>query len=568
MDTPSGNSSTSPGKTGGKEERKDCHRSGEDDLDMVRVREGRRAFREFHAQCFWYMPPDFGDHPGGRTGDCPRSAVARRPPGGFLLRRQTVPLTSRTSLRASPDLNPARREPAGAAPGRGTVDRRHQTTPAGRSMMPHTFDFAGLTLTVSIETDPRIEGFDPVSPGQGAGGLYEWRTEVTAPDADSRLLGWSLRPPRRRPFRGGELHRLDRCAGGRPAPRVRAGPPRGDRQARPDQPALGGGGAHLRHLVLPLHRAAQPRRRQPLLHRLHGSRPRCRHPPELLRRGRRGGAEAPLLQDLRMAGRHLPVSRPAPPLRRGARLRPRARPLPPGADRRGSGRGLGPGLVLLVRDQGERRRGLHPRHGAAAERLGVRVDHRRRRLVRARPLRRGDRALHRRREQVPRHGRARPPSAGGRPENPALVRAGLPSRRDRRGAVRRRAPVSPAGAGEPRAVPLPAQPGGAGLCGAHGRPPDAHLLRGRPQDRLHRSPDGARGPALPGGARPRHRGVRGSGAGAARGDSPLDHGGSPGRPDRVPHELLDPGDAPLRHQPPRPGRPLRRRPHPPACAPA
>ncbi|HJP30463.1 MAG: hypothetical protein QF689_08610 [Candidatus Latescibacteria bacterium] len=25
---------------------------------MVRVREARRAFREFHAQCFWYMRPD------------------------------------------------------------------------------------------------------------------------------------------------------------------------------------------------------------------------------------------------------------------------------------------------------------------------------------------------------------------------------------------------------------------------------------------------------------------------------------------------------------------------------
>ena len=47
--------------------------------------------------------------------------------------------------------------------------------------MPHTFDFAGLTLTVTIETDPPVEGFDPVSPGQGAGGLYEWRTEVTCP---------------------------------------------------------------------------------------------------------------------------------------------------------------------------------------------------------------------------------------------------------------------------------------------------------------------------------------------------------------------------------------------------
>ena len=58
MDTHSGNSSTSPAKTGGKEGRDDRHPSREDALDMVRVREARRAFREFHAQCFWYMPPD------------------------------------------------------------------------------------------------------------------------------------------------------------------------------------------------------------------------------------------------------------------------------------------------------------------------------------------------------------------------------------------------------------------------------------------------------------------------------------------------------------------------------
>ena len=26
--------------------------------DMVRVREARRAFRDFYAQCFWYLDPD------------------------------------------------------------------------------------------------------------------------------------------------------------------------------------------------------------------------------------------------------------------------------------------------------------------------------------------------------------------------------------------------------------------------------------------------------------------------------------------------------------------------------
>ena len=28
------------------------------DRDMVRVREARKIFREFHAQCFWFMRPD------------------------------------------------------------------------------------------------------------------------------------------------------------------------------------------------------------------------------------------------------------------------------------------------------------------------------------------------------------------------------------------------------------------------------------------------------------------------------------------------------------------------------
>ena len=60
---------------------------------MVRVREARRAFREFHTQCFWYLRPDLqvslDDIPeivrglrrnGGRKGsdpapDCFRSLV-------------------------------------------------------------------------------------------------------------------------------------------------------------------------------------------------------------------------------------------------------------------------------------------------------------------------------------------------------------------------------------------------------------------------------------------------------------------------------------------------------------
>ena len=32
--------------------------SSADVRDMVRVREARRAFRAFHAQCFWFLRPD------------------------------------------------------------------------------------------------------------------------------------------------------------------------------------------------------------------------------------------------------------------------------------------------------------------------------------------------------------------------------------------------------------------------------------------------------------------------------------------------------------------------------
>ena len=44
------------GRRGGKKSRR--HLSSEQARDMVRVREARRAFRRFHAQCFWYMPAD------------------------------------------------------------------------------------------------------------------------------------------------------------------------------------------------------------------------------------------------------------------------------------------------------------------------------------------------------------------------------------------------------------------------------------------------------------------------------------------------------------------------------
>jgi hypothetical protein len=44
------------GRLGGKRSRRSLSR--EEARDMVLVREAGRAFREFHAQCFWYMPKD------------------------------------------------------------------------------------------------------------------------------------------------------------------------------------------------------------------------------------------------------------------------------------------------------------------------------------------------------------------------------------------------------------------------------------------------------------------------------------------------------------------------------
>ena len=44
------------GRKGGRKSRR--HLSSEDARDMVRVREARRAFRTFYAQCFWYMRKD------------------------------------------------------------------------------------------------------------------------------------------------------------------------------------------------------------------------------------------------------------------------------------------------------------------------------------------------------------------------------------------------------------------------------------------------------------------------------------------------------------------------------
>ena len=44
------------GQKGGEKSRRTL--SSEDARNMVRVREAGRAFREFHAQCFWHMRTD------------------------------------------------------------------------------------------------------------------------------------------------------------------------------------------------------------------------------------------------------------------------------------------------------------------------------------------------------------------------------------------------------------------------------------------------------------------------------------------------------------------------------
>jgi hypothetical protein len=58
--------------------------SSEAAREMVRLREARRAFRRFHAQCFWYMRRDLRV----TTADIPALARGLRQNGGrrgFLL---------------------------------------------------------------------------------------------------------------------------------------------------------------------------------------------------------------------------------------------------------------------------------------------------------------------------------------------------------------------------------------------------------------------------------------------------------------------------------------------------
>ena len=44
------------GRAGGRKSRRSL--SSETARDMVRIREARKAFHAFHAQCFWYMRED------------------------------------------------------------------------------------------------------------------------------------------------------------------------------------------------------------------------------------------------------------------------------------------------------------------------------------------------------------------------------------------------------------------------------------------------------------------------------------------------------------------------------
>ena len=76
------------GRKGGKKSRR-CL-SPEDARNMVRIREARRAFREFYAQCFWDMRPDMKI----TLADVPEIARGLRQNGGrrgFLLAAKLCP---------------------------------------------------------------------------------------------------------------------------------------------------------------------------------------------------------------------------------------------------------------------------------------------------------------------------------------------------------------------------------------------------------------------------------------------------------------------------------------------
>lgn len=70
------------GQKGGSKSRRSL--SSEEARNMVRIRESRRAFRKFHAQCFWHMRDDMDV----TTADIPEIVRGLRQNGGregFLL---------------------------------------------------------------------------------------------------------------------------------------------------------------------------------------------------------------------------------------------------------------------------------------------------------------------------------------------------------------------------------------------------------------------------------------------------------------------------------------------------
>ncbi len=76
------------GREGGRKSRRSL--SPEDARNMVRVREARRAFREFYAQCFWFMARDMEI----RLADLPEVARGLRQNGGrrgFILAAKLCP---------------------------------------------------------------------------------------------------------------------------------------------------------------------------------------------------------------------------------------------------------------------------------------------------------------------------------------------------------------------------------------------------------------------------------------------------------------------------------------------
>jgi hypothetical protein len=76
------------GRKGGSKSRRRL--SPEEARNMVRVREARRAFRNYHAQCFWYMKGDMAV----TLADIPEIARGLRQNGGrqgFLLAAKLCP---------------------------------------------------------------------------------------------------------------------------------------------------------------------------------------------------------------------------------------------------------------------------------------------------------------------------------------------------------------------------------------------------------------------------------------------------------------------------------------------